>query len=119
LEQLILLKSTTCTKRQFHRAVSTHDLFAFALAEFTFGFGSRAFDVAATASVFYPSGHGTWFCAVVWLLVHRLPDCSTGMAADSMNAARRTPLIASVPKMLFPFLVILPGYDSSEQRVRL
>ncbi len=31
------------------------------------------------------------------------------MAADSMEAARRTPLIASVPKMLFPFLVILPG----------
>lgn len=31
------------------------------------------------------------------------------MAADSMNAARRTPLIASVPKMVFPFLVILPG----------
>jgi SSS family solute:Na+ symporter len=31
------------------------------------------------------------------------------MAADSMNAARRTPLIAAIPKMLFPFLVILPG----------
>ena len=32
------------------------------------------------------------------------------MAADSMNAARRTPLIAAVPKMLFPFLVIVPGH---------
>ena len=31
------------------------------------------------------------------------------MAANSMLAARRTPLIAAVPKMLFPFLVILPG----------
>jgi SSS family solute:Na+ symporter len=31
------------------------------------------------------------------------------MAAHSMGAARRTPLIAAVPKMLFPFLVILPG----------
>jgi SSS family solute:Na+ symporter len=31
------------------------------------------------------------------------------MAADSMSAARRTPLIAAVPKMLMPFLVILPG----------
>src|SRR5581483_1654788 len=31
------------------------------------------------------------------------------MAADSMNAARRTPLIAAFPKMLFPFLVVLPG----------
>ncbi|HTD25187.1 MAG TPA: sodium:solute symporter family protein [Terriglobales bacterium] len=31
------------------------------------------------------------------------------MAADSMNSARRTPLIAAIPKMLFPFIVILPG----------
>jgi SSS family solute:Na+ symporter len=31
------------------------------------------------------------------------------MAADSITAARRTPLIAAVPKMLFPALVILPG----------
>src|SRR6266550_1484550 len=31
------------------------------------------------------------------------------MAAKSMSAARRTPLIAAVPKMLFPFLVIVPG----------
>jgi solute:Na+ symporter, SSS family len=31
------------------------------------------------------------------------------MAADSMGAARRTPLVAAVPKMLFPALVILPG----------
>jgi SSS family solute:Na+ symporter len=31
------------------------------------------------------------------------------MAAKDMAAARDTPLIAAVPKMLFPFLVILPG----------
>jgi SSS family solute:Na+ symporter len=31
------------------------------------------------------------------------------MAADSMSAARRTPLIGAFPKMVFPFLVILPG----------
>jgi SSS family solute:Na+ symporter len=31
------------------------------------------------------------------------------MAANSMSAARRTPLIAAFPKMLFPALVILPG----------
>lgn len=31
------------------------------------------------------------------------------MAAEDMTAARMTPLIASVPKMLFPFIVILPG----------
>jgi SSS family solute:Na+ symporter len=31
------------------------------------------------------------------------------MAAKNMGAARRTPLIAAVPKMLFPALVIVPG----------
>jgi SSS family solute:Na+ symporter len=31
------------------------------------------------------------------------------MAAKNMGAARRTPLIAAVPKMIFPILVILPG----------
>jgi SSS family solute:Na+ symporter len=31
------------------------------------------------------------------------------MAAKDMGAARRTPLIAAVPKMLFPMLVIVPG----------
>jgi solute:Na+ symporter, SSS family len=31
------------------------------------------------------------------------------MAAESMNAARRTPLVAAIPKMLFPALVIVPG----------
>src|SRR3989449_1666678 len=30
------------------------------------------------------------------------------MAANSMTAARRTPLIAAGPKMLFPFLVLVP-----------
>src|SRR5271154_3806251 len=31
------------------------------------------------------------------------------MAADSLTSARRTPLIAAIPKMFFPMLVILPG----------
>src|SRR3979411_1033350 len=31
------------------------------------------------------------------------------MATDSVASARRTPLIAALPKMVFPFLVILPG----------
>lgn len=33
----------------------------------------------------------------------------TAMAAKTKEAARRVPLIAAVPKMFFPFLVILPG----------
>jgi len=31
------------------------------------------------------------------------------MAADSMSAARRTPLLAALPKMMIPFIVIVPG----------
>ncbi len=31
------------------------------------------------------------------------------MAADSMSGARRTPLIGAFPKMILPFVVILPG----------
>lgn len=33
----------------------------------------------------------------------------TAMASRNVESARRVPLIAAVPKMLFPFLVILPG----------
>jgi len=33
----------------------------------------------------------------------------TAMASKNMEAARRVPLIAAIPKMVFPFLVILPG----------
>ena len=31
------------------------------------------------------------------------------MAANSMSAARRTPIIAAIPKIIFPILVIVPG----------
>jgi len=31
------------------------------------------------------------------------------MAANSMSAARRTPLLAAFPKMIMPFIVIVPG----------
>jgi len=33
----------------------------------------------------------------------------TAMASHDIDAARKVPLIAAVPKMVFPFLVILPG----------
>ena len=33
----------------------------------------------------------------------------TAMASNNMESARKVPLIAAVPKMVFPFLVILPG----------
>jgi len=46
-------------------------------------------------------GFGYW--CTDFLVVQR------AMAARSMSAARCTPLIAAVPKMMFPLLVILPG----------
>src|SRR5213082_3604253 len=41
------------------------------------------------------------------------------MAAKSMSAARRTPLIAAIPKMFFPFLVILPGMIAMALHVKM
>jgi SSS family solute:Na+ symporter len=33
----------------------------------------------------------------------------TAMASKNMDSARRVPLIAAIPKMVFPFLIIVPG----------
>jgi len=49
----------------------------------------------------FVSSFGYW--CTDFLVVQR------AMAANSMSGARRTPLIAAFPKMLFPFIVILPG----------
>ncbi len=38
-----------------------------------------------------------------------LGRCLSGSPAESHNAARCTPLIGAIPKMFFPFIVILPG----------
>ncbi len=46
-------------------------------------------------------GFGYW--CTDFLVVQR------AMAANSMSAARKTPLIAALPKMFFPILVVLPG----------
>ncbi len=46
-------------------------------------------------------GFGYW--CTDFLVIQR------ALASKDMLAAQRTPLIAAVPKMLFPFLVILPG----------
>ena len=49
----------------------------------------------------FVSSFGYW--CTDFLVVQR------AMAADSEASARKVPLIAAVPKMFFPFLVILPG----------
>ncbi len=36
-------------------------------------------------------------------------EVQRAMASDSMSSARKTPIIGSFPKMLVPFIVILPG----------
>ena len=71
------------------------------------GFGSAATSPMGVEAFGLAMGLGFVLSFGYWctdfLVVQR------AMAADSMAAARRTPLIAAVPKMLFPFLVILPG----------
>jgi SSS family solute:Na+ symporter len=52
---------------------------------------------------------GLGFVLVVRILVHGFPSRPAAMAANSMSAARRTPLIAAFPKMMMPFIVILPA----------
>jgi SSS family solute:Na+ symporter len=53
------------------------------------------------AGLWFVLGFGYW--CTDFLVVQR------AMAANSMSAARRTPLIAALPKMFFPVLVVLPG----------
>jgi hypothetical protein len=42
-----------------------------------------------------------------WCMDFRVIQRAT--TAGSLSAARRTPLVAAIPKMFFPFLAILPG----------
>jgi SSS family solute:Na+ symporter len=71
------------------------------------GFGSAATSPMGVDALGMAMGLGFVLSFGYWctdfLVVQR------AMAADSMTAARRTPLIAAFPKMLFPFLVIMPG----------
>jgi SSS family solute:Na+ symporter len=71
------------------------------------GFGSAATSPMGVDALGMAMGLGFVLSFGYWctdfLVVQR------AMAADSMAAARRTPLVAAFPKMLFPFLVILPG----------
>jgi SSS family solute:Na+ symporter len=71
------------------------------------GFGSAATSPMGVDGLGMAMGLGFVLSFGYWctdfLVVQR------AMAADSMTAARRTPLIAAFPKMLFPFLVVLPG----------
>jgi len=57
--------------------------------------------IGLTFGLAYVLAFGYW--CNDFLLVQR------AMAANSMLSARRTPLIAAVPKMLFPFLLVVPG----------
>src|SRR5258708_2575539 len=54
-----------------------------------------------TAGLGFVLSFGYW-CAD-FLVVQR------AMAAESMSAARRTPVLAAFPKMMMPFIVIVPG----------
>src|SRR5213593_1120180 len=54
-----------------------------------------------TAGLGFVLSFGYW--CTDFLLVQR------AMAAESMSAARRTPVLAAFPKMMMPFIVIVPG----------
>ena len=54
-----------------------------------------------TAGLGFVLSFGYW--CTDFLVVQR------AMAADSMSAARRTPVLAAFPKMIIPFIVIVPG----------
>jgi len=56
---------------------------------------------AMVAGLGFVLSFGYW--CTDFLLIQR------AMAAESMSAARRTPLVAAFPKMIIPFIVILPG----------
>jgi len=73
--------------------------------------------VARRGACFYKSD-GIEIIGLAWglvrvgigLLVHRFSRHPDGHGSHNMAAARRrVPLIAAVPKIFFPFLVILPG----------
>src|SRR5207248_2471852 len=68
----------------------------------TNGFGVEWFGLAMGLG--FVLSFGYW--CTDFLVVQR------AMAANSMNAARRTPLIAAFPKMFFPVLVVLPGLSA-------
>jgi SSS family solute:Na+ symporter len=57
--------------------------------------------VGMVFGLWFVLGFGYW--CTDFLVVQR------AMAAESMSAARRTPLLAAIPKMLFPVLVVVPG----------
>jgi SSS family solute:Na+ symporter len=61
--------------------------------------GIEAFGLAAGLG--FTLSFGYW--CTDFLVIQR------AMAANSMSAARRTPIIAALPKMLMPFIVIVPG----------
>src|SRR5207248_538955 len=54
-----------------------------------------------TAGLGFVLSFGYW--CTDFLVVQR------AMAAESMSAARRTPVLAAFPKMMMPFIVIVPG----------
>jgi len=52
--------------------------------------------------------NGIGLCALVWLLCTDFLVVHEQMAADSMSAARRTPLIAAIPKWFFRYSLFFP-----------
>lgn len=66
------------------------------------GFGSPAWSVIGIVfGLGFVLSFGYWTTNFV--------EVQRAMASNSMSAARRAPIIGAVPKMLIPFVVVLPG----------
>jgi solute:Na+ symporter, SSS family len=77
---------------------------------------SRMHSWAETASTANPMGvpwygvlFGLGFVLSFGYWCTNFAEVQRALAANSMGAARRTPIIGAIPKMLFPAVIILPG----------
>jgi SSS family solute:Na+ symporter len=95
---LVLKLQTAAVNNHLHPGAYTH---AWA------GFGTAANNPMGVDWLSLAMGLGFVLSFGYWctdfLVVQR------AMAANSLTSSQRTPIIAAVPKMLFPFIVILPG----------
>src|SRR6187402_504642 len=78
--------------------------------------GGRMHSWAETATTANPLGvpwygilFGLGFVLSFGYWCTNFAEVQRALAANSMGAARRTPIIGAIPKMLFPAIVILPG----------
>ncbi len=85
--------------------------------------GSQALNAWAGTSVTDPTNpFGSWLAIVFGLgfvlsfgyWTTNFAEVQRALSARSMNSARLTPIIGSIPKMFIPFVIIVPGLIASQ-----